>query len=50
MTLWPARPREQPGQPDGVEIEQAKSELEDGLLTLVIQKRASAQIKKIPTR
>jgi HSP20 family protein len=34
--------------PDGADIEHAKSELKDGVLTLVIPKVASAQAKKIP--
>ena len=33
--------------PDGVDVEHAKSELKDGVLTLVIPKLASAQAKKI---
>ncbi len=34
--------------PDGADIEHAKSELKDGVLTLVIPKQATAQGKKIP--
>lgn len=33
--------------PDGADIDRAKSELQDGVLTLVIPKRPSAQAKKI---
>ena len=33
--------------PDGVDVEHAKSELKEGVLTLVIPKLASAQAKKI---
>jgi HSP20 family protein len=34
--------------PDGVDIEHAKSDLKDGVLTLVIPKLAVAEAKKIP--
>jgi HSP20 family protein len=34
--------------PDGTDLDHAKSELKDGVLTLVIPKVASAQAKKIP--
>ena len=34
--------------PDGADIEHAKSELKEGVLTLVIPKKAGAQAKKIP--
>jgi HSP20 family protein len=34
--------------PDGADVEHAKSELKDGVLTLVIPKKAGAQAKKIP--
>ena len=34
--------------PDGADVEHAKSELKDGVLTLVIPKLATAQAKKIP--
>jgi HSP20 family protein len=33
--------------PDGADVEHAKSELKDGVLTLVIPKQAAAQAKKI---
>jgi HSP20 family protein len=33
--------------PDGADVEHAKSELKEGVLTLVIPKRANAQAKKI---
>jgi HSP20 family protein len=33
--------------PDGADVEHAKSELKDGVLTLVIPKKAGAQAKKI---
>lgn len=34
--------------PAGVDVEHARSELKDGVLTLVVPKRAAAQSKKIP--
>ena len=34
--------------PDGADLEHAKSELKDGVLTLVIPKKPGAQAKKIP--
>lgn len=34
--------------PEGADVEHAKSELKDGVLTLVIPKLAAAQAKKIP--
>ena len=34
--------------PEGVDIEHARSELKDGVLTLVVPKLAAAQAKKIP--
>ena len=34
--------------PDGADVEHARSELKDGVLTLVIPKLAAAQAKKIP--
>jgi HSP20 family protein len=34
--------------PDGADVEHAKSDLKDGVLTLVIPKQATAQAKKIP--
>jgi HSP20 family protein len=34
--------------PDGTDLEHAKSELKDGVLTLVIPKQPGAQTKKIP--
>lgn len=33
--------------PDGADLEHAKSELEEGVLTLIVPKRAGAQAKKI---